>query len=270
MTLTTVATPASTTQNFFVKLPDEVLTRIMKQHRNDRIHGVLLLDYPGSIQFRDYPVVFSLKAYELRWAVDEGREIATEPVTFPLDLDVVHKILEIRFFNRAFARCMLEAFFKSPMVFQHHASVIHSIKPVWFLPCQIKPQLLLRSTSIKAEYCDELRMLLRTWPDTNFQTSIECANTGINLPLSKEMHLPTVDSDDTDAMASQPESVFVQTPNGLLIRGIQFTGSFEEVCLHLPTKWSEQLIQMCFILLKYPHWCSANIPPGSDFILRLR
>jgi len=186
---------------------------------------------------------------------------------------VVRKVLGIRRVNKLFARCMLEAFFKSPVVFHNGWSMHFGTPPAWFLPCQVEPILVKRGTSIKVQNCDEDRPQWcksigggPAWTEA----TIECAATGIDLALSKKKQMLTMNDEDAGLLARDPDITFVQTPNRLAIRGIQFTGGYEEAWWFLPKGWSEVTIQTFFILLDHPDWFSSKIPPGAPFILSLR
>ena len=266
MTPDTDAEVASAFQFFSSRLPEEILIKILKYHRANYIHGVLVLKYHGFSPF-GIPAFLGLTAWEVHWTEDKGSKSYTPPVVRPLGLEVVRKVLEIRNVDRLFARCMLEAFYKSPMVFQHGQPVDLGIKPMWFLPCQIEPKLVERGASIKVQYRNNWHM---GGVVTDHEAGIECATTGIDLALSKKKQMLTMNDEDAGLLARDPDITFVQTPNRLAIRGIQFTGGYEEAWWFLPKGWSEVTIQTFFILLDHPDWFSSKIPPGAPFILSLR
>ncbi|KAI4936253.1 hypothetical protein J4E85_001582 [Alternaria conjuncta] len=269
MTPDTSRQAASAFQFFSSRLPEEIFLQILKHHRANHIKGVLVLDYNG-FPIPENPAFISLTACEVHWTEDKGSQSYTPPVVRPLGLEVVRKVLGIRRVNKLFARCMLEVFYKSPMVFQHGQSSELGIKPMWFLPCQIEPKLIERGASIKVEYRDEWRRTYLGLVATDHEVGIECTTTGIDLALSREKQMPTINDEDAELLAMDPNRMFVQTPNGLLIRGIQFTGGYEEASWFLPDGWSEVAIQTFFILLQHPDWSSTDIPPGSSFILSLK
>ncbi|KAI4713206.1 hypothetical protein J4E89_002185 [Alternaria sp. Ai002NY15] len=209
MTPDTDGEVASAFQFFASGLPEEILIQILKHHRANHIKGVLVLDY-HEFSVPNNP---DMTACEVHWTEDGGHQTYTEPVVKPIGMEVVRKVLGIRRVNKLFARCMLEAFFKSPVVFHNSWSI---------------------------------------------------------LGLSKEKQMPTINDEDAGLLARDPDITFVQTPDRLLIRGIQFTGGHEEEWWILPKGWSEVTIQTFFILVQHPGWSLTDIPPGSSFILSLK
>jgi hypothetical protein len=226
MTPETDGEVASVPQDFFAGLPEEVVTRIMKYYYMNHIRGVLLLDYISSLRSDSYDACHPFQAYEIHWFKLDKREYYAEPMTFITSLPSVQTVLKTRHVNKLFARCMLEAFFTSPIVFQHATSELHGTRPIWFLPCQIEPRLVQNGTPIKAEFRNppmELFQVLK--PETN----IQCTTTAIDLALSREMHLPTIKDVDACLLASETNRVFIHKRNGLVLRGIQFTGDLEKM-----------------------------------------
>ncbi|KAI4929568.1 uncharacterized protein J4E92_005233 [Alternaria infectoria] len=273
MTPDTDGEVASAFQFFSSRLPEEILTQILKHHRANHIKGVLVLDY-HEFSVPNNP---DMTACEVHWTEDGGHQTYTEPVVKPIGMEVVRKVLGIRRVNKLFARCMLEAFFKSPVVFHNSWSMYFGTPPTWFLPCQVESILVKRGKSIKVQYCDdccdEAHKQWRKdigWVPAYREASIECATTGIDLALSKEKQMPTINDEDAGLLARDPDITFVQTPDRLLIRGIQFTGGHEEEWWILPKGWSEVTIQTFFILVQHPGWSLTDVPPGSSFILSLK
>ncbi|KAI4956207.1 hypothetical protein J4E91_000418 [Alternaria rosae] len=265
MTLVSDDRSVSVIQQFSPKLPDEIVLRIMKYHCNNQIEGVLLVHYQGSFEFPGIPRFYIIQHSLVSWREDEERESYTDPYS-SIGSGCIQQILQIRLVSKVFARCTLDAFFTSPIVFQHSVSDLHGIKPTWFLPCQIEPQLVRRRIPIKARY---YKLPRDATSSVDIETDIQCEKTGMDLALSKQIHLPTIHELDARLFAHEPARVFIHKHDGLVIRGIQFTGCFERTSFY-PRVWSEKIIQMFFILLQHPDWRSADVPPGSEFVLNLR
>jgi hypothetical protein len=187
---------------------------------------VLLLDYKSSPRIDSYDACYHFQAYEIYWFNLDEREYYAQPVTFTTGLQSVQKVLKTRHVNNLFTRYMLEAFFTSPIVFQHTTSELHGTKPIWFLPCQIEPKFVQHGTPIKAEFHNPP---MEFFHGLKHETNIQCVKTGIDLALSREMHLPTINDVDACLLASETNRVFIHKRDGLILQGIQFTDDLEKM-----------------------------------------
>jgi hypothetical protein len=248
-------------QNFRSPLPDEIVLRIMKYHYNNHIRGVLLLKYTYSrYNARNRPRNH-LSAEEINWSEDEERQRCGLPVTTSISMDRIQEVLRIRLVNKCFARCMLDAFFTSAIVFQHTRSVGWKKDLTWFLPCQIVPKLVQRGTQIQVTYSNYN-------PQNTANARIYCAGTGMDLALSKKNNKPSINLIDARLVKIDDDQVFFHEGSHLVVRGVQFTGSFEAVpCFTL--EWSAELIQTYWIMLWCSHWQSVNLLLGQSYAILL-
>ncbi|KAF7677548.1 hypothetical protein GT037_004407 [Alternaria burnsii] len=240
----------ASSQDRFSRLPEEVTTRIMKCHYSNHIRGVLLCSVMFVPEDPDFLEGICSYASELHWCEEEERKYGYQPVATTIDTVKIQEVLKIRLVNKLFARCVLDAFFKSPIIFEHRSyDLTGPGKIFWFLPCQIEPKLVQRGGSIQAEYYTRVPYTYRFVLN---KTDIHCVRTGMDLALTKQTHLPSITDADASLLANDIDKVFVHNPSGLTVRGIQFSRDLERGSF-FDTEFTAKLVRLYWDVLGGAH-----------------
>jgi hypothetical protein len=257
---------AASSQDSFSRLPEEVITRIMKCHYNNYIGGVLLCCETFFPKDPGFLTGLCSYAAELHWCEDDERKYGYQPVATTIDAAKIQEVLKIRLVNKLFARCMLDAFFKSPIIFEHVSyDWTDPGKVFWFLPCQIEPKLVQSGGRIQAEYYTRVPYTYRfVWN----KTDTHCVRTGMDLALTKQTHLPGITDADASLLANDIDKVFIHNPSGLTVRRIQFSRDLESgsIC---DTESTAKLVRLYWNVLGGAHGQTMDLDHNQEFTLDL-